>query len=67
MYCLAKLFSYTDEDYLGKYRLLGPFALIVPGVLKPGGAKYLMGFLVVTAALFLFALYAFEFDTLGFS
>jgi hypothetical protein len=66
VYFLAKLFSYTDEKYLRKYRLLGPFALIVPGVLKPGGFKFLLGFLIIAAALFLFVLSIFEFDRLGF-
>ena len=66
VYFLAKLFSYTDDECLGKYRLLGPFAYIVPGVLKSGGIKFLLGFLVATAALFLFALYVFEFEKLGF-
>jgi hypothetical protein len=66
VYFLVKLFTYADEECLGKYRFLGPFAFIVPGVLKPGGSKFLIGFLITAAVLFLFVLSVFEFDKLGF-
>jgi hypothetical protein len=66
VYFLVKLFSYADEEYLRKYRFLGPFAFIVPGVIKPGGSKFLLCFLITTTAIFMFALLVFEFDKLGF-
>jgi hypothetical protein len=62
VYFLGKLFSCADAELLRKYRLLGPFALAVPGVLEPGGAKFLLAFLAVSAALFLFILYIFQFS-----
>jgi len=61
VYFLGKLFSCADAELLGKYRMLGPFALIIPGVLRSGGAKFLLAFLAVSAALLLFIFYIFEF------
>ena len=63
VYFLGKLFSYSDPELLGRYRLLGPFAFAIPGVLKSGGAKYLLASLVTMAALFVFALFLFEFGS----
>ena len=62
VYFLGKLFSSADAELLRKYRLLGPFALAVPGVLKPGGAKFLLAFLAVSAVLLLFIFYIFQFS-----
>ena len=60
VYFLGKLFSYSDPELLSRYRFLGPFAFAVPGVLKPGGTKFLLATLFTFAALFAFSLYFFE-------
>ncbi|MDB4542713.1 hypothetical protein N9241_00570 [bacterium] len=62
VYCLANLFSYIDSDLFSKYRLLGPFALLIPGVLKPGGRFFLLVFLLATTSLLLAGMLFFEFD-----
>ena len=43
-----------------KYRFLGPFALLIPGVLKPGGSKYVLATACGAAVLFATGLYVFE-------
>jgi hypothetical protein len=64
VYSLAKLFSMIDDEAFNRYRLLGPFALLMSGVLKPGGIRFLVSFLLATATLFLLGLYFFEFGDL---
>jgi hypothetical protein len=64
VYSLAKLFSLIDDEAFNRYRLLGPFALLISGVLKPGGMRFLVSFLLVTATLFLLGLFFFEFGGL---
>jgi hypothetical protein len=59
-YSLAKLFSLIDDEAFNKYRFLGPFALLITGVLKPGGMRFLTSFLLATAAQFLLGLFFFE-------
>ena len=60
VYSLAKLFSLIDDEAFNRYRLLGPFALLMSGVLKPGGIRFLVSFLLATATLFLLGLLSFE-------
>ena len=60
VYSLAKLFSLIDDEAFNRYRLLGPFALLMSGVLKPGGIRFLVSFLLATATLFLLGLLFFE-------
>ena len=60
MYLIVKLHSYVDMGVYLKYRLLGPFALLVPGVLKPGGSRYVLATAVGATALFGLGLYVFE-------
>ena len=60
MYLIVKLHSYVDMDVYWKYRLLGPFALLVPGVLKPGGGRYVLATAVGAIVLFSLGLYVFE-------
>ena len=55
-----KMSSYIDRVVYWKYRLLGPFALLVPGVLKPGGSRYVLATAVGAIALFGLGLYVFE-------
>ena len=62
IYCLGKLFSYIDAELFSKYRLLGPFALAIPGVLKPGGIQVLLALVLATSCVFAFGLYLFQFD-----
>jgi hypothetical protein len=50
-YLFALVFSGVDESKWRKFILLGPFALLVPGVLSARGWKALAGVLVVTAAI----------------
>ena len=64
VYSLAKLFSFIDAELFNRYRLLGPFALLISGVLKPGGTFFLMSFLLSTATLFLLSIFFFEFGEL---
>ena len=66
VYCLANLFSCIDSDLFHKYRLLGPFALLIPGVLKPGGMLFLLFFFLATTLLFLVGMLFFEFDEASF-
>ena len=56
VYFLGKLFSYSDPELLSRYRFLGPFAFAIPGVLKPGGTKFILASLITFAALFAFSL-----------
>ena len=60
MYLIVKLHSYVDMGVYWKYRLLGPFSLLVPGVLKPGGSRYVLATAVGATALFGLGLYVFE-------
>ena len=62
VYCLARIFSCIDSDLFGRYRLLGPFALFIPGVLKPGGKFFLLVFFSATTLLLLSGMLFFEFD-----
>ena len=67
VYSLAKLFSHIDAESFNKYRLLGPFALLISGVLKRGGMLFLMSFILASATLFLLGLFFFEFGDLVLS
>ena len=60
LYLFMKMSSYIDPEVYWKYRLLGPFALLVPGVLKPGGSRYVLATAVGATALFGLGLYVFE-------
>ena len=60
VYLIMKMSSYVDPINYSKYRLLGPFALLIPGVLKPGGSKYVMATACGAAVLFATGLYVFE-------
>ena len=60
MYLIVKLHSFIDMGVYLKYRLLGPFSLLVPGVLKPGGSKYLLATAIGAIALFGVGVYVFE-------
>ena len=64
LYLLVKLFSYIDSAIFSRYKFLGPFALLIAGVLRPGGARVFSAFLMVTAALLGLGLYLFEFEGL---
>ena len=57
-----KIFSHADAASLLKYRFLGPFALIIPGVLKPRGVAYLCVFVIIAAVLFVIGVHMFHFD-----
>jgi hypothetical protein len=60
VYLIMKMSSYVDPINYAKYRLLGPFALLIPGVLKPGGSKYVLATACGAAVLFATGLYVFE-------
>ena len=60
VYLIMKMSSYVDPINYSKYRLLGPFALLIPGVLKPGGSKYVLATACGAAVLFATGLYVFE-------
>ena len=60
VYLIMKMSSYVDPLNYSKYRLLGPFALLIPGVLKPGGSKYVLATACGAAVLFATGLYVFE-------
>ena len=60
VYLIMKMSSYVDPLNYSKYRLLGPFALLIPGVLKPGGSKYVQATACGAAVLFATGLYVFE-------
>ena len=60
LYLFMKMSSYIDPEIHWKYRLLGPFSLLVPGVLKPGGSKYLLATAIGAIALFGVGVYVFE-------
>jgi hypothetical protein len=61
VYYLGKLLSNIDAELFFKYRFFGPFALLFRGVLKRGGARFLIFFLCSAALVFAFGLYLFEF------
>jgi hypothetical protein len=61
VYFFFKMLAKTDADLMHRYRFFGPFAFAIPGVLKPGGIKFLLAFLGVSAVLFSFAMYLFDF------
>lgn len=60
LYLFARVFSGVNESRWRKFILLGPFALLVPGVLDARGWKALGGVLVVTAAIVALGLNLFE-------
>ena len=62
VYCLANLFSCIDSDLFSKYRFLGPFALLITGVLKPKGKLFLLVFLLATTLLLFAGMLFFELD-----
>jgi len=67
VYCLANLFSRIDSDLFSKYRLFGPFALLLPGVLNHGGKVFLFAFALATTLLLLAGIVFFELDDVIFS
>lgn len=58
---MMRVFTYIDPLQFQKYRLLGLFALLFPGVLKQGGAAAFLLMLVAAIGTFLLGLYLFEF------
>ena len=63
-YLVMKFCSFIESDLYWKYRLLGPFALFIPGVLKPGGSKYVLAAACGAIILFATGLYVFEMSDL---
>ena len=61
VYCMMRVFTFIDPERFQKNRLLGLFALLIPGVLKEGGATAFLTMIAVAIATFLFGLYLFEF------
>jgi len=59
-YLVMKFCSFIEPKMYWKYRFLGPFALLIPGVLKPGGSKYVLATACGAAVLFATGLYVFE-------
>jgi hypothetical protein len=57
-----KIFSYVNAAFFYKYRFLGPFALIIPGVLMPRGIAYLCTFVFISAVLLAIGVHMFHFD-----
>ena len=57
---MMQLFSRVDPVLITKYRWLGPFALLLPGVLQEGGIKYLVATACGAVALFGVGLIAFD-------
>jgi hypothetical protein len=60
LYLFALVFSGVDETRWRKFILLGPFALLVPGVLSRRGCKALAGVLVVTTTIVILGIDLFE-------
>jgi hypothetical protein len=60
IYFMLKLFSYIDPELVTKYRFLGLFALLKPGVLRSGGVKFLLATICCACLLFVAGLVAFE-------
>ena len=63
-YLLAKLFSSIDSAIFSSYKFLGPFALFIPGVLRPEGSRFFGAFIIITTLLFVLGVYLFEFEGL---
>lgn len=60
VYCLIRVYSNSNEKLLRKYFWLGPFALLISGVLSCRGRVYLIVFTGVSALLFLTATLVFD-------
>ena len=59
-YCFLGVYANSNETRLRKYRWLGPFALLVSGVLSCRGKLYLLAFLSVSALLLGYASMVFD-------
>ncbi len=55
LYLFALLFSSVDQQRFARLVLLGPFALLVPGVLSRRGVFALLGIGITTGCLLLLA------------
>ena len=60
VYCLMKVYSNLNEKLLRNYLWLGPFALMISGVLSCRGRTYLIAFMIASALLFLTATLVFD-------
>lgn len=60
-YLMMKMFTYIDPAQFQRFRLLGLFALLFPGVLKPGGAKVFLFMVISALCMFVTGFYLFEF------
>jgi len=67
VYFMVKMFSYANNETMRKYRILGPWALMIPGALSRRGWFYFCAFLWVMATLFFLGMYMFAFDELLYS
>jgi hypothetical protein len=65
LYLLAQVFSAINQEKFKRLRLLGPFALLVPGVLSSRGRWLLAGFTLATAFMVWLSLDLFEMGPLA--
>ena len=61
-YLMMKMFMYIDPEQFRRYRLLGLFALLFPGVVKPGGGRVFLAMVISALCLFVAGFCLFGFD-----